>query len=292
MRFLQLQIAVRWRAVAAGLAAAAVLILALSTPGGQRAFAQFLAQFRSQRFQVVTIDPRQMPSGIAQLERLGTLSADVRDRQPVEVPSAAEASKQVGFAVKLPDPAALPTGVSRTPRILVTPAAEYRFTFEKAKAAEYFRQAGRPEISLPDKFDGATLIVSVPAAVLLQYQVQGGGDRDPGLLIGQAGELQARVEGKVTLDELRDFLLGLPGLPPDTVQQLRAIKDWRTTLPIPVPADRVVWKQARLAGVDGLILSDSSGLGSAALWQRDGRVYGVAGPLSSAEIQRVAESLR
>lgn len=287
-----LQIAGRWRAVAAGLVAAAVLTLALSTPGGQRAFAQLLAQFRSQRFQVITVDPRQTPSGLMQLERLGTLSANVRDRQPVEVPSVAEASRLAGFAVKLPDLAALPASVGRTPRILVTPAAEYRFTFDKAKAAEYFRQAGRPDTGLPDRFDGATLIVSVPAAVLLQYPAQGGGDRDPGLLIGQAGELQARVEGKVTLDELRDFLLGLPGLPPDLVQQLRAIKDWRTTLPVPVPAERVVWKQARLAGVDGLLLSDSSGLGSAALWQRDGRVYGVAGALTSAEIQRVAESLR
>jgi hypothetical protein len=279
----------RWRVAIAGLAAAAALTLVLSTPGGQSAFAQFLAQFRSQRFQVITIDSHQTPKAMAQLERLGTISGSLLDRRPEVVSDVVEASRRVGFPVKLPASAALPAGVSETPRILVMPAGEYRFTFQKAKAAEYFKQIGRADINLPDKFDGATLVVSVPAAVLLQYQAQSG---RPGLVIGQATELRAGVEGRVTLDELRDFLLRLPGLPPDVVQQLRAINDWRTTLPIPVPADRVAWKQVTLGGAQGVLLSDTSGLGSAALWQRDGRVYGIVGPMTAAEIQRVAQSLR
>jgi len=47
------------RGVAAGLVAALVLAGLLVTPGGRAAAAGFLAQFRSQRFEVVSVDPAQ-----------------------------------------------------------------------------------------------------------------------------------------------------------------------------------------------------------------------------------------
>ena len=118
---------------------------------------------------------------------------------------------------------------------------------------------------------GATLVVGLPAAVFLQYPRS---THEVGLVVAEAGELAVGVEGNVTLDELREFLLGLPDLPPETVQQLRAIQDWRNTLPIPVPMDRIHWQQVTIAGGPGLLLADNSGLGSGAIWQRDGRVYG------------------
>ena len=130
--------------------------------------------------------------------------------------------------------------------------------------------------------------MAVPAAALLQYSGANGAQ----LLIGQARELAVGAEGPVTLEEMRDFLLGLPGLPPETVRQLRAIQDWRNTLPIPVPADAVSWQGTTVAGGQGLLLADQAGVGSAVLWQRDGRVYGVAGTPRPTEIQRVANSLR
>jgi hypothetical protein len=205
------------------------------------------------------------------------------------VGSVAEASQQVGFALKTPDPALLPAGVDRTPHIQVIPADEIRFTFDKTKAHAYFQSTGHPEVSLPDKFDGATLIVSMPAAALLQY---GAPDQRSSLVVGQAGELAVGVEGKASLDELRDFLLGLPGLPPDTAAQLRSIKNWRETLPIPIPADKVHWQTATFGGSQGLLLNDNSGALSAAIWQADGRLYGLAGSLKATDLQRVAASLR
>lgn len=282
----------RWRIAAGGLAAALLLTLAAGTPQGRTATAQFLAQFRSQRFAVVTIDPTQRERGFAQLERLGTFTSGLpgrsRDQATRTVPSLAEASRLAGFPAKQPDPAALPAGFDATPRIQLLTGGEYRFTFDREKARAYFESTGHPEVSLPDKFNGATLVIGVPTAVLLRYN---GTDRAPGLVIGQAGELTAGVEGPVTFEELRDFLLGLPGLAPETVRQLKAIEDWRNTLPIPVPADQIKWQPATIAGTQGLILADNSGLGSAAIWQRDGRVYGVSGLLRPAEIQRVADSL-
>jgi hypothetical protein len=279
----------RWRIAAGGLAAALLLTLLIGTEQGRTATAQLLAQFRSQRFAVVQIDPGQnQEAAFAQLERLGTVQGAESTESFQPVASLAEAGQRVGFTVKQPDPAVLPAGLSPTPEIAVSPASQVRFTFDQAKARAYFDSIGRPDVSLPDKFHGASLIASVPAAVLLGYEGEDGG---PGLLIGQAGELEVAVDGNVTLEEMREFLLGLPGLSPETVRQLRAIEDWRSTVPLPVPVDQVNWQQTTIAGGPGLILVDNSGLGSGAIWQRDGRVYGVAGPVPATEIQRVANSL-
>ena len=278
----------RWRIAAGGLAAALILLLVIGTPDGRSATAQFLAQFRSQRFAVVQIDPGQSRSAFVQLERLGTVQGAYPAKSGEKVATVAEAGQRVGFAVKQPDPATLPAGVNRTPEIRVSPASQMRFTFDRAKARAYFDSIGRSDVSLPDRFHGASLVVSVPAAVLLDYK---GSDGGPGLLIGQARELEVGVDGNVTLDELGDFLIDLPGNSPETKRQLRAIKARQNTLPIPVPVDQVNWQETTIAGGQGLILADNSGLGSGAIWQRDGLVHGVAGPVTAAKIHEIADSL-
>ena len=169
-----------------------------------------------------------------------------------------------------------------------------RFTFDEAKARAYYQSSGRENVRLPERFDGASLVVETPPAALLQYartSSSGGGGSLP-LLVGQAGPLTVTIEGNVTLEELREFLLGLPGLSPETVRQLRAISNWQTALPIPIPVDQVDWQRTTVAGAPGLQLGDNIGLGSVVIWQRDGRIYGVGGAASAREIHRVADSIR
>jgi hypothetical protein len=47
----------------------------------------------------------------------------------------------------------------------------------------------------------------------------------------------------------------------------------------------------RIAGVDGLAVGDSTGIGSIVIWQRDGIVHAVAGALTEDEVLSVADSL-
>jgi hypothetical protein len=270
-------------------AAAGALALALvATPAGRSAADSFLAQFRSQRFAVVTLDPSQAGDLAATLQQLGTVQGDLRDVEPEPVATPAAASRLVGFPLALPDAAALPTGVDARPRIMVTPARQLRFTLDAAEAGRYLQAHGRSGAGVPAGLDGATLVANLPAAALLEYVAA---DGSPRLVVGQSRELTARVEGAATLETVREFLLDLPGLPPQTVRQLRAIGDWRDTLPLPVPADRIDWRATTIHGVQGLVLGDRSGLGSAVIWQRDGRIYGVAGVLRQAHVLRVAESV-
>ena len=284
----------RWRLALGGLAAGLALTHLLATPEGQAAASGFLAQFRTQRFAVVTFDSASAGrGGLQRLERLGTLQRSptgaAGPRGGEEVPSVEEASRRVGFAVRQPDPASLPVGVSRTPKITVQPAGQTRFTFDRDKSAAYFRDLGRTDLRLPDRLHGTTLVISTPPMAMLQYAAA---DGKPAVMVGQTSDVQVGVEGTASLDEIREYLLTVPGIPPGVASQLRAIQNWQSTLPIPVPVDKIAWRETTIDGGQGLVLNDNTGLGSAALWRTpDGRIYGVAGPLKGDELQRVVDSV-
>lgn len=279
----------RWRLALGGLAAAVALTLTIATPQGQALAATFLAQFRSQRLAIVTFDPNQTrQTGLFRMERLGTVQNN-RPPTPVELGSAQEAASKAGFPVLQPDPATLPAGAAKTPKVRFSPASETRLTFDKQKTREYFDSINRKDLSLPEKLDGSTLVVALPPIVMLEYP---GTDNKPAVMIGQAREVQVGVEGRASLDEVRAFMLSLPDLPPELARQLRSISDWTTTLPIPVPIDKVTWQETTIAGAQAYILNDNTGLGSGVIWQRDSRILGVAGPMKATDLRKVAESLR
>jgi hypothetical protein len=194
----------------------------------------------------------------------------------------------MGFPLLTPDPTALPAGISGTPRVRVMPASQIRFTFDKKKAQAYLQSTGHADVALPDKFDGASIVVSIPAAAALEY---GNPQNRSGLVVAEAGEVVADVQGNVSLPEMRDFLLSLPGLPAGIVNQLKQIQNWNDTLPIPVPIDQVHWQATTINGNRGLVLNDNSGVGSAAIWHANGHLFGVAGSLKAVDLLRVADTL-
>ncbi|MGE0543971.1 MAG: anti-sigma factor [Dehalococcoidia bacterium] len=290
----------RWRVAVAGMAAALALIAFAVTPPGREVTAQIMSQFRSERFEAVPLTAVQLENlakTLAQLEQVGTVEGvEALGNGAMEVDSVAEAEQLAGFALKQPDAATLPQGYDATPStISVIPAATARFTFDDAKARAYFQSIGRAEVELPPRFDGASIVVNTPPVVLMLFTrdgASGPADFAIPLVVGQAGTLTVDAAGGVTLEELRDFLLDLPGLSPETVTQLRNIQDWQSTIPIPVPVDLVSWRRTTVAGGPGLALADTMGIGSVLIWQRDGFMHGVGGVGSPGDIQRIADGLR
>lgn len=293
-----------WRVAASGLAAALALSLLVSvTPEGRALAAGFLAQFRSQQVTAVEVTPQTQAEILKTLNALGNLGTIGTPSGAVGRPETAlrnsagqaqtmtlaEATTAVGFQLETPDPAKLPPNLGKTPRVQVMPASKLSFTFDKTKASTYLNSTGHADVILPDKFDGAGIVVSIPAAALLQYSTNGAKDT---LIVGQAGELIVDAKGNVSLDEMRDFLLGMPGLPPTVVSQLRLIKKWNETLPILIPVDQVNWKSVTFKGkYQGLWLDDNSGVGSAAIWNESGHMYGLAGSLKASDLKVIADSL-
>lgn len=273
-------------AALAGLALLGLAALAL-TPSGQAAAAAFLGQFRVQRFAVVTYDPQALGRPYIDLTRLGTVETQPPgELRASRVASLAEASARVGFTVR--PPARLPAGASAAPTVQVSQPYTYRFTFDQEKARAYLASIGERSFALPPKFHGATLTITVPAAAVLQYQQA---DGTSALYVVQMRSPTVQVAGNVMLAELRDFLLSVPGLPRETVSQLRAIEDWTTTLPVPVPKGQAHWREVQVQGAPGLIVADNTGLGGGVLWVRAGVLTALAGPLTERELLETAASI-
>ena len=113
----------------------------------------------------------------------------------------------------------------------------------------------------------------------------------PKLIVAQGKPPVVQSDG-VTVDQLQSYLLQQPGISPQLAAQIRAIKDPSSTLPVPIPVDMATSKKVTVQGVEGIFVGDSTGLGSAVIWQKDGIVYGVAGTLTEQQVLAVANSLR
>jgi hypothetical protein len=255
----------RWARVPLTAAAAVVVLLVamllVVTPTGRRAAANFLEQFRAERFEVVTFDPNQPGAAVEGLDDIADVDMD--HAEPVVVDDPDEAADVVGFT-----PAAvrgLPDG-ARSEQTTASPPTTVRLTFRADRAPD-----------LPSALDGASVVISVPGSVVTQYAV--GQDM---LFVAEAGQLVAEAQG-ADLGAIRDYVLSRPEVPEDLARQLLAIDDWTATLPVPLPVDEIAWRETTVDGQPGLMLSDP--MGSGLLWQRDGRIHAIGG--TGVDIERL-----
>jgi len=326
------------------IAALVVLTCSLFTSPVQSLASQFLTIFRVQDFAPLALPGTGNGALGQQLPDL-TMFGDMQPAAPPAVQmqrmsDLAAASSAVGFGVRLPS--ALPQGFPEQPtQVDVTPAQSVTFTFRVAKAQTYLQSIGRQDVSLPARFDGASLRLTVPSAVFLSFASpdsstgdasaaleqcclfrprsgpQGGPQAgsaaprrsasNPGAIgegrqrsieqLASAGvtvfELQTPTldASGVSFDDLRNFLLSLPGLPPDTAAQLRALPDPSSTLPIPIPQG-VGAQKVQVNGAPGVLLADTANrIAGGIVWSSQGRLYGVVGPLDSSQLLDIAGSM-
>ena len=113
----------------------------------------------------------------------------------------------------------------------------------------------------------------------------------PALVVGRAVAPTASSSG-VPFEVVRDYLLQLPGLPERVAGQLRTFTADGSTLPLPVPVDRVSTRSAEVDGAPATVLSTRGRTLAAVVWVTDGVVTVVAGALDDDEVLTVARTLR
>ena len=283
-----------WAKVAAG-GASVALVAVLFTASGLAE--SILTIFEPKQVTAVPITRTDIETAIGGLGSFGTLEWSTQPK-PYAVPDLATAARESGLAVLAP--AQLPSGVSvASVRYGVMPKTTATFTFSAQKTRESAARQGRTPPPMPANIDGSRLFMSGGPAVVQVY-VDGaqtpapGGDplaALPKLIIAEGRPPLVQSDG-VTVEQLQQYLLAQPGITPQLAAEIKAIKDPTSTLPIPIPVDMATSKNVTVQGVQGVFIGDSTGLGSAVIWQKDGIVYGVAGTLSEAEIMAVANSLR
>ncbi|MHB8621591.1 MAG: hypothetical protein ACYDAG_18855 [Chloroflexota bacterium] len=297
------------------IAAALLLAISLFTSPMQSLAAQFLTIFRVQDFAVIN-----MPQGsggnfgygtVPNLTKFGDMAGNMTRPQPAPVTSLAAASSAVGFAVATPS--SLPNKLPAQPSsIRVSPGQTVGFTFRAAKAKAYLASIGESNFSLPPKFDGASLQLHIQPAVVLAYgAIPSASPAASPRASGRSGEAArgkaffssggiVLAETKapsldssgVSSDDMRNFLLSLPGLPPQTRAELSAIGNWQNTLPIPVPPG-VTASKTRVNGSPAVLYGDPhNAIANGIVWQSNGIIYGAAGSLSQPQLVTLAGSVK
>ncbi|MBV9121630.1 MAG: hypothetical protein JOZ39_13050 [Chloroflexi bacterium] len=294
------------------IAAALVAALSLFTTPVQGLAAQVLPMFRTQVQDVTPISIDHLNEPMPDLAKLGDLNApSKRGLQPVQVASASAAGAQVGFTVLTPSQ--LPAGLGAQPVVAVTQGESVDFTFRAQKAQAYLDSIGRKDISLPAKFDGASLHLQVNPAATLAYLPAGtslatlgqgtsssspSSKPDPAAvskLLNGSGVMLIETKAPtlettgVSPDDLRSFLLTMP-LPDQTKQQLSAISDWSHTLPIPAGSGSQLHKLT-INGAPGV--AGKNGSAETAVWVKSGVLYGItAQKVDEAGVLALANSMK
>jgi len=142
---------------------------------------------------------------------------------------------------------------------------------------------------MPAKLDGSTLAFTGGPAIVVMY---GSGEQTGNTLVVGVAKAPTVGSDGASVSEIQAYLLSQPSVTPALAAQIRAIGDPATTLPIPIPVGQAAAKNVSVHGVTGLFIGDSTGLGSAVIWQQNGLVYIVGGTLTEAETIAVANSLK
>ena len=280
-----------------GLAAAATVALVATLLTVSGLAETLLTIFEPKQLVAVPITVTDL-SGAASFGAYGTLTWTEQPK-PYDVPDIRTAAHDSGMTVLVPGN--LPAGVG-APHYGVMNKTTATFTFSADRTRQSAAAQQRTPPPMPANIDGSRLFITGGPAVVAYYAdsttptgatgVSGASPFAgmPKLIVAQGRPPVVQSDG-VTVEQLQSYLLAQPGISPQLAAQIRAIKDPSSTLPVPIPVDMATSKKVTVQGVEGIFVGDSTGLGSALIWQKDGIVYGVAGTLTEQQVLAVANSL-
>lgn len=267
-----------------------VLVLAIGLLAGFSAtgvLPSLLKVFEPHSFAPVSVSPSSFPNGAALLLDYGTTSWTPGPPKAEQVADAAGASALSGLPVLMP--ASLPPGVSGPVTYGVIGHATGTLTLDGARLRASAANHNVKVKPMPAALDHSTIYVSGgPALVELWGAPVPGESGAPTLVIAQTRVPTVESTGAST-QQLEDYLLSQPGVPPDFAAQLRAIKDPSTTLPIPIPAGFATSRPVSINGVQGLLVD--AGIAAGVVWEKNNVIYAVGGQLTPDQVISLATSL-
>ena len=266
-------------------AVAAFAVGVVLTGAGTAAANGWLEIFRTERIAPITLSESDL-TALPDLEAYGDLefAGDGDGMKQVRDAEAAEAQSDLDVPV-VPD---LPRGVTGEPTLHVGDEVSATFTFSTEQAARAATKAGETLPTPPPGLDGSRVrLVAGPGVA----QVWSSSTGAPALIVGRAVAPKAFSSG-VGFETVRDYLLGLPGLPGDVAAQLRSFNGDGSSLPLPVPADEVTTSSTQVDGAPATVLVARDKTMAAVVWVDEGVATAVAGSLDSDEVLSIARNLR
>lgn len=233
---------------------------------------------------------------LSQLADYGTVTWT---KQPnLQVSTTAADAASVAGGLQAPVVSSLPAGVSTNVTYGAMPQAQAVFTFSAAKAAAAAASHGQTLPMLPAGMDGAQLTVVIgPAVGEIYGNLKQGATSNPSdiglpqLVVG-VSNVPTATSTQVTVQQMIDYLMSLPGISPELKAAVSAIKDPSKTLPIPIPVSFATSRAVTVQGVQGVALGDNTGVGAGVIWVKNGNVYVVAGTIKQSDAINIANNLK
>jgi hypothetical protein len=309
-RFSVFQVVPR-RPLVGGLAAASVAVVLIGTMAFTPLVAHLVQIFQPTQIQTVTINQGDL-TGLDVFSNWGDVKG-TKTPELKQVETAAEAAKISG----LPE---IKVKADKLPASLAKAPVGYAATGQGSGTVTFNGNA-------PSKLQGSTLTVVVGPAETAIYgdlgklaQAAGGSSSRQGYgtegsapkgeggaaptseqiknALASAGPILAVAEMRspqvsstgVTVKQIKAELLK-QNLSPAVKAAINAIDNPSGNLPIPLPAGYVNSHSVTVQGVTGTAFGDNTGLGSAVIWIKHGRAYGVAGTVTEDQVLAVANSL-
>lgn len=284
----------RLRSIVPPTAAAVVTLLGLVLPlAGD---ADPLSVFQPAPVRAVSVRPVDVSAlrALPALDEFGTIQGAVSPG--IDQPeSAAVAARDAGYPLRLP--AALPGALAGEAHYRVTRRSRTSFTFSRAKAAQWAREHKVALHPLPPGLDGATYTIALQPIVVVTYGAfseDGSGHpvRTARFVTVAQGPVPTLTATGAPLRALTGWFAAQPGISKRLVAQIEALGDPSQAIPIPVRFNEQTASKITVDGVQGLVIGDETGIGSAIVWAKAGRLYTVAGTLPQSEIVALANDLK
>ncbi|HET7420441.1 MAG TPA: hypothetical protein VFL27_08670 [Candidatus Dormibacteraeota bacterium] len=266
---------------------------------GVALLAGVIARDLSLNYSPNTVTP--VPVTVADMESLSQLvdyGSVTWTKQPSlqVMTSAADASAAAG-GLHAPAVSKLPKGVSTTVSYVAMSQGVAVFTFDASKASAAAAAHGGKLPALPKGMDGAQLTVTIGPAVgevfgNMQQTGTSASDISPPQLVVGVSSAPSATSTQVTVKQMEDYLLTLPGMSAELKAAIKAIGDPSTTLPIPIPVQYATSRTITVQGVQGIALGDNTGVGSAVIWVKNHVVYAVAGSVKQSDAIDIANNLK
>jgi hypothetical protein len=275
----------RFRAALRRPAVAAVAVAVVLSGAGVAAANDWLEIFRTEEIAPVSFSTADL-NALPDLSAYGDVAV-TGEAAVHRVNGAAAAAAQTGLDV--PTVTTLPRGVSGEPVYQVGGQVSATFTFSTDRAARAAADAGETLPPPPPGLDGSRVRLDAGPGVAQIWTSSAGA---PALVVGRAVAPTAFSSDGLPFEEVRDYLLSLPGLPDDVAAQLRTFSADGLTLPLPVPTDHVTTSPAHVDGAPATVLATRDQTLAAVVWVTDGVVTAVAGSLDADEVLSLARDLR
>lgn len=269
------------RSIAAGLTFVVAIALLVAFPSVRAAAGEFLGLFRVQKFAPISVSPQQMAL-LGQLQEQGLAPGELvmvsESGEPTAVDTLETAAQLTGYQLRqLAD--------RDLPEIYLMGDASGYLDINLAGARAIVEAAGADPLLLPDSLDGARVTVQTYDSVQQLYA--------DGLMVMQTAVPDVTYPPDVDPTVLGEALLQVLGVEPAAAHQLAQSIDWTSTMLLPIPQDLGAYREVTVDGMTGVAVEPfDSGSDPAIVWQKDGMVYMMTGPVPVDELINQANALQ